>query len=642
MALSNLNRKLDNYHPNTSKRRSFPFKLLLKIFIILLILGVIFYFPAHNIYQNAKALSISAKKLSASAKTQNLGEMQKDVTEVKAEISSIDGSLNFFFFLRYIPVIGSYYSDGRHFVTAAQDELDAATIALNTLTPYKDELGLNGQPTPGQDKIAQGLKVLDKLNPQMDKIEPKLKAARTEVEPIDTDKYPDNFRSLALKSKLVEVKDLIIGADLALTQGKDLIANAPSILGQDSPKTYLILFQNDKELRATGGFITAYAFLKMDKGHMSTTSSDDIYKLDEKLLATCQNKICPLTPPAPIAKYLPEFDGKPRTAWSLRDSNLSPDLPTSMKQFETMYNLIGNQPSFDGIIMMDTQVVQSLIAITGPIQVFDTTYTADLDKRCNCANVIYELEHYAEVASQVSQPNGAPPAPSDTRKAILGTLMQQILARSLGVGTDKMPQLLQTGINLANSKHLMVYFHDQKVENAFATLNWTGQIKSFDGDYLAVNDSNFAGGKTNLYVTETATLDITANKDGALEHKLTLEYSNPQAFSSWLNTINRDYVRIYVPTGSKLVSSKGSDDPVNTQQDKDLNKTYFEAFITVRPQNSRKLEFDYTVSQKASGSLPMLIQKQPGTKDFHYIVNVNGKKQQEFDLSTDQQFNLNF
>jgi len=318
----------------------------------------------------------------------------------------------------------------------------------------------------------------------------------------------------------------------------------------------------------------------------------------------------------------------------MRDSNLSPDLPTSLQQFERMYEMLGDGISFDGIFTIDTQVVEELIAVTGPIDVLGTTYSAEKDKRCNCPNVIYELEHYAEITAK---------GESD-RKAILGALMQQLMAKLLTLGPDQLPTLLNTTIKLANDKHLMAYMHNGKIQQSFSKLNWTGEIKRDpEGDYLHLNDSNFAGGKSNLYVDEKVTLEITTTKDGSAKHKITIEYKNPQPYNTWLNGILRDYVRIFVPKGSVLTDSKGSAEKVTTALDNDLNKIYFEAFVVVRPQNSLTLSLEYTSPVKVTEkNYPLLIQKQPGAKNHKYIVKINGNKKAEFDLTSDKQLDLTF
>ncbi len=622
-------RQLKTPANNKKNFKSWIFKFGLLIFILF----VAIYLPARNIYLSSRATIQASKQLMTAAKQENLDQVQKALSQTQNSVRNLENSLNLMFWIEYIPFFGGYYSDIKHLVKASGYELDAAGKIVNDIVPYKNELGLTGQTTTGQDRIAQIVKILDKMLPSFDKITPDLRKARQEVEDINTEKYPEKFRSQVLRKRLEEAKNFIIAFDIIASDNRAAIEVLPEALGGLKPKSYLLIFQNDKELRATGGFMTAYAFLYLDKGHLSTTSSDDIYRLDEKLLKVCLNKICPLTPPDPIVKYLPETSGKPRLAWSMRDSNLSPDLPTSAADFERMYTLLGEGTNFDGIITIDTQVVEELINLTGPIDIFGTNYSSKTDKRCNCPNVIYELEHYAEIASQGEA----------DRKAIVGTLMQQLLAKVLGTSPSRLPDFIDTGVKLANGKHVMFYMHDQKIQQALSKLNWTGEIKNAEGDYLHINDSNFAGGKSNMYVDEKVTYNIKIDSEGNAKNEVTVEYKNPQPYNTWLNAILRDYVRLYVPLGSKLVFSKGSDDPISVVEDKKLNKTYFEAFITVRPQNARLLNFEYSLPNKVTGkTYSLLIQKQPGSKNHHYIVKVNGSKKSEFNLTEDKQLNLSF
>lgn len=607
-------------------------KRVKKILIGIIILAIFLGMPLLGTFYFGKQAILGGRQIAAALKQENLGQIKNGVMTTKFAVSGMELSLNFLLWLKIVPFVGGYYSDALRFTKAANYELQAAETVINILMPYEKELGFTGA-GGGQDKITQAVKVLNKVLPEIDKIEPNLKKAKLEVERVDTGKYPEEFRDVALKSQIEAAKGIIIGADIAVTDGKEALLLSPEILGSNSPKNYLLLFQNDKEIRPTGGFLTAYAFLNMDKGKLSTTASDDIYRLDERLLKVCEKKICPLKPPAPIVKYLPEEDGELRTAWSMRDSNISPDLLTAAKEFERMYEMLGEGIPFDGIITIDTQVVEELIRITGPLDVFGTTYSADQDKRCNCPNVIYELEHYAEVASK---------GESD-RKAILGTLMQQMLSKILGSGMDKMISVAVTGVQLAGDKHIMIYMRDNKAQAALDKLNFTGEIKNFEGNYLHINDANFAGGKSNLYVDEEVTLDIKIDGQGNVKNKVTIEYKNPQPYSIWLNGILRTYVRVYVPLGTKLIESKGSDEPVNTLEDDGLGKTYFEGFLQVRPQNSRALSFEYILPQKVSGkTYPLLIQKQPGAKDHHYIIKINGSQKVEFDLTSDKELNLSF
>lgn len=601
------------------------FRRILAILVLILILSII---PTLFTYLGLKDATAHGKALITSYKSQNFDSLKQEVGATKAGLERANLSLNFLFWLKAIPFLGGFYSDAKGFISAGVEELIALDKLLDHLDSSKMELGFNRKEKSGPERMTQAIRMLDKIQPYLPEIEKNFEKAANAVKNIDTNKYPEKFRGKDIKKNLIVAKNYIMGSSVALTKGKDALFLTPSALGLQLPKTYLLLFQNDKEIRPTGGFITAYATLTLSNGQVSSSTSDDIYRLDEKLLNVCLTKICPLAPPDPIVKYLPEVSGKPRSAWSMRDSNLSPDLPTSAKQFEKMYELLGEGLPFDGIIFIDTQVVEELIEVTGPINVFDTEYSAEIDKRCNCPNVIYELEAYAEIAARGEK----------DRKAVLGVLMQQMLAKTMGADVEKLPAFMETVARLANHKHIMFFAHDHKLQQALSNLNWTGQIKDFDGDYIHINDSNFAGGKSNLYVEQTVTQEISI-KGEEVKKKIIIEYKNPQAFNTWLNGINRDYVRFYVPKGSEFLSSKGSEVSVTTVED--LGKTVFEAFIQVRPQNSRKLEIEYTIPYRPSGSYKLLIQKQPGAKDFQYKIKVNGSTKADFKLDQDKEFDFN-
>ncbi|MBI2019900.1 DUF4012 domain-containing protein [Candidatus Daviesbacteria bacterium] len=599
---------------------------LRRIIVTILIVLVAILVPSFFIFTGAKSASNHAKWLIAGYKEQNFDQIKGEVKELKNSLRQVDWALTSLFWMRIIPIVGGYYSDAKGLASATVDGMEAADTIIANLEPVKAELGFDGRPKAGPDRMTQTVKILDKSLPILDKVEDNFKKAAEAVSNIDTGKYPESIGGKVVRKNLELAKNFIMGASVAVSEGREALAKAPDALGVDSTKEYLILFQNDKEIRPTGGFMTAFATLTVNKGQVSATTSDDIYRLDEKLLDVCLTKICPLSPPAPIVKYLPEVTGKERSAWSMRDSNISPNLPTAAEEFERMYELLGEGLPFDGIIYIDSQVVEEVIEVTGPIDVFETKYSSEIDKRCNCPNVIYELESYAEIAAKGEK----------DRKAILGVLMQQILAKALGADVERLPELVATIARLANHKHIMFYMHDQNFQNALGQLNWIGEIKEYDGDYLHINDANFAGGKTNLYVTQEVTQEIKIEK-GKVIKKITINYENPQPFNSWLNTINRDYIRFYVPKGSKLLSGTGADEEVRQIED-DLGKSVFETFITVRPKNSRTLRIEYEVPYDPKGEYKLLIQKQPGAKDFKYKIKINASQKAEFELDQDQEF----
>jgi hypothetical protein len=174
------------------------------------------------------------------------------------------------------------------------------------------------------------------------------------------------------------------------------------------------------------------------------------------------------------------------------------------------------------------------------------------------------------------------------------------------------------------------------------------RLKPFEGDYLHINNANLGGQKSNLFTTQTVEEEYTVDKEGTITKTVTLEYENSFPPSDCnlergglcLNAELRNWLRIYVPKGSKIVESKGSEVKMTTYDE--LGKTVFDGFLTVRPLGKKTFSITYTLPFKLEdgSDLPVLIQKQPGTDGTPYSITVNGKKKEDFSLFADKEFVL--
>jgi len=374
--------------------------------------------------------------------------------------------------------------------------------------------------------------------------------------------------------------------------------------------------------------MTAYAIFRVDKGIIHVDSSSDIYAIDDTIPGKS-------AAPRPLQLYLPKVP-----LLNLRDSNLSPDFVTSMDTFYKMYQKAPGYTKVDGIIAVDTRALVAAMNILGDMQVDGATYSTKNDPRCDCPQVIYALEEYADQPLQIVKQN---------RKGIIGDLMYAIMNKAFS-SSPKLywGPLFQTMLAQTSQKHVIFYSFNTDAQSGLEALNASARILPFEGDYLHINEANFGGAKSNLFVTETVTQNYDVKSDGGITKTVTIDYKNPFAPSDCnlergnlcLNAILRDWIRIYVPKGSQLVTSQGSE--VKLISYEELGKTVFEGFLTVRPQGVAKFTITYTLPFKtaAGSTLPVLIQKQPGTGDFDYIIQVNGKQTNEFPLSTDATLKL--
>jgi hypothetical protein len=341
------------------------------------------------------------------------------------------------------------------------------------------------------------------------------------------------------------------------------------------------------------------------------------------------------TAPRPILTYLPKV-----TTLNIRDTNLSPDFKVSMDEFNKLYKTAEGYQNVDGIIAIDTHALVAAMDVLGDISVDGATFTTKEDPRCKCAQVIYALEEYADTPVNYIKEN---------RKGIVGDLLYAIMQKAFSSSPKKYwGPLFQTMINEISQKHILFDVENADAQGGLEALNAAGRMMKFDGDYLHVNDTNFGGAKSNLFLKESVTQQYDVKSDGTITKTVTISYKNPFPPSDCnlergglcLNAIQRDWLRVYVPQGSKLLSFTGSEVKVISYDE--LGKTVFEGFLTVRPLGAATYTLVYQLPFKlANGStLPLMIQKQSGTDSQQYTLTQGLRTLDSFVLLTDKTLSL--
>jgi len=585
--------------------------------------------------KQATVLAGEAKGIYEGLQSQNLNQSVEKVASTKAEFEKINKTYRRMVWLKAIPFVGGYYRDGQRLFSGGRYLLETADLVVESLKPYADLLGLEGEEDKKEEKemtteerLILVLDTLDKIQPNLDQIGEKLDLAQIEIDKINPRRYPQSLFGKKIRENVVNLVENIDGVAQTVKEIKPIITHLKPILGVDKPKNYLLLFQNDAELRPTGGFLTAYAILSVDQGKLGTSNSHDIYSLDNRF----GNR---LPVPDPIKNY-----HKNVFSWHLRDMNLSPDFKVSMDTFLENYGKVENISKLDGVIAVDTQVLVDLLRVLGPIGVGGFgNFSAENDARCDCPQVFYELELYADQPATGLR---------EERKGIIGPLMHSILLNAMGSPRKQWPLFMNVLFTNIAEKHLLLYFFDENIQTTIEALNASARLKDYDGDYLHVNDCNFAGAKSNMFIKESLTQEIEVASDGTITKTLTIDYKNPappsncnlEAGELCLNGLYRDWVRVYVPKGSELMEVKGSEVEAKTYED--LGKTVFEAFYgdqsPLRPEGKAQLVFKYKLPFKYDKGQPykILIQKQPGTYGYENIINFNGQEQ-TFELKTDRE-----
>lgn len=627
--------------PKSNSRKKLFLKISLGVFVTLSLITVILSLaigmPVYAIYKEGRNLEASARKLKDSFSSQDIAVIESEFGNFKDQFSKFDTKYRKITWMRVIPFVGAYISDGEHALNAGKYGVETVEITLVTIKPYADIIGLastSGEDT-ANDRIEFLVQTIETILPKLTEISEKVALIQQEVDQIDPNRYPETFRGMEVRSKMIEAKTLLSQGATLLTESKPLLENAPYLLGLDDTREYLLIFQNDKELRPTGGFITAYSIIDVRNGKIDPVNSDDIYDLDGKYKPVIEA-------PDPIVDML-KGPYKLSQKLRLRDMNWSPDFEESMDLFAEEIQKAGIK-NIDGIIAVDTHVVVSLLDVLGEIGVGGFgNYSTKIDERCNCPQVIYELEAFADVEGPVvwNQDGSGEiiyaPENYGQRKEIIGPLMNSILSNALGQPKEKLPDLFNAGFTALAEKHVLLYLFDEKAQSGAIGANFAGKIRPYDGDYLHINDANLGGRKSNMYVTSEVEQIVEKQSDGSVIKTVTITYSNPQDYDGWLNSVLPNWTRVYVPEGSELLESEGFDEETDVYNE--LGKTVFAGGFQLRPKGVQKVTLKYKLPMKFDKTYKVLIQKQPGVGEVTHSLTV-GKATDDFYLRTDVEKSL--
>lgn len=576
-------------------------KRITGLIVLAVVSQVMIYFaiisPTSKLYAQSISVYKSATDLNRSIKAKRWDTTEKNLGVVHAKVDSLISDLQNLKLLSIVPYVSSYYHELPKFVELENSAYDIGSGLMTDMYPYHAILGFSVE---SEEAFDSSMETIMAASPQLVTV---LKPYVSQVKNLVDDVYKldlERLANLPLQSESNPV-NLIIGKKDAIDETLDAIDNVllvvPEIVGATEPKTYLLLFQNDKELRPTGGFITAYATMNLDAGEISVSGSDSIYEISED----GANRY---VSPWPIQVYLNQ------EIWHLRDMNFSPDYNESMSTFYSYWLQLGQSP-VDGIISIDTQFAQKILEVVGDIKVEGYDFAFDgwvgLPEACRTGgenftkdNVVCRLEAYAEKVG----------LEQTERKSVIGELMSAILKHVLTTKGENVLPLVKQVINQLDEKHILLRFENSDAQQFAHTLDWTGEVtRDYNGDYLYVNDANLGGLKSDLYLERSVDQSYESN-NGEVVKTVSITYENTGAFDGWLNATSRNYLRVYVPAGSELLSVDGGEFESNVYEE--FGYTVFDNFVRIPSLSSKTITFTYKLPSSALESHKLLIQKQPG------------------------------
>ncbi len=379
-----------------------------------------------------------------------------------------------------------------------------------------------------------------------------------------------------------------------------ILTLAESLLDTDGKeKIFLILFQNNLELRPGGGFIGSFGILKVRDGKLTHFAVHDTGNFDGRIPDTVE-------PPYPMKETLKI------NSWKLRDSNYAPDFSENARQAETFYRMGDGTEMFDGVVAVTANVLTSFLRVIGPVSIdgFPGTYGEE--------NAIIDLEY------QVEQGYRDQAIAFGERKSVMGLLGQEILRRAEALPLSKKYELFRTVLEDLHQKDIQILLKDERLQESVRAAGWDG---GFDGawrdDFLFLVDANLNSFKSDYFMERSYAyaVDLSAESPKAT---LTVTYKNTAPARDWFAKDYQTFLRVYVPKGGYLYRVDGAaKDPMYGEF---FGKKYFGVLVQVPILSEKTVTFEYALPKDWRNDwYDLKIQKQPGMPAVPVSVSVTKK-----------------
>ncbi|MFA6098569.1 MAG: DUF4012 domain-containing protein [Patescibacteria group bacterium] len=510
------------------------------------------------------------------------------------------------------------------YLLAAGSQLSQAGSVITELLGNISNIDLNVLGGDNESSLIQYLLLVrEKIAP----LQQEISAAAESIKNVRIKDIPEEYQP-----EISKIQTLLPAIQKSSDSYVSLADMMLEVLGHNKSMRYLLIFQNNRELRPTGGFIGSIALVDINQGKITNLEvpGGGVYdiagQLQEKIVA-----------PKPLWLVNPH--------WNIQDANWFVDFPTSARKIEWFYERAG-RATVDGVISLTPTVVEKLLDITGPIEMKDYGVTVTSD------NFVREAQYWAEV--QYDREENKP-------KKFIGDLLPILLDKIFQTDKDNIIKVVSAFGDSINSKDFLLYFNDEELQKKITDLNWDGGVKSTAKDYLNVVSTNIGGGKTDQVVDQFIKHDIRIGDDGTVTDTVTLKrVHNGNPRDRWEGQANVSYVRFYVPYGSKLIEAKGftdipsfrfklpdtdatpdsdlesiekdaiMDEANNTRLTTEFGKTVFGNWMTVDPGQAAEASITYTLPFTVlpgglfnnTDDYSLLIQKQPGVLNDFYAGTV--------------------
>lgn len=367
-------------------------------------------------------------------------------------------------------------------------------------------------------------------------------------------------------------------------------------LGYGAPARYLFLFQDGGELRATGGFLAAWALVTVQDGRIGPAVVHGIHSLAQRSR---------LVVPAPWA-FQQAFH---YSHLSFFDANVSPNGPTTGRRLARYFAATPRAPPLAGVILGDTWLFQQLLRVVGPIPVRlpamarPTVVTA--------SNAEQTLVTLAE----------GPGAAGAGRKQFLTPLLATLRARAASLPPAVAGAWARALLAALVQEHLWLWSSNPALESFWVQIGIAAAMPvPARGNFLEVVDENLGAHKDNAFMTQSVEVTLLPPRSGRVVERIAVALTLDAPADGRLVVPYTGWLRWYLPVGTRLLSVHAAKTRplVRTWRDSPRRATVVGAAIAVPPAAraggppGRSVVIVTVELPRGLAAWPLTVGKQPG------------------------------
>lgn len=446
--------------------------------------------------------------------------------------------------LGWVPKVGPLLISAPQLIEMADAGTETAVYAVESLKPL---LLILQSDQSGSPPLPQLINALAEARPGLAQASQSLeKVAQARANIDNLAEFPQRL------------KPLFTQADEWLPIAQDslrFVQIMPDIMGQNGRRTYLILAQNEDEIRATGGFISGVGTLTVENGDIQSLSFQDASTYD--LQSFIENSSAYSYPPQPLYELM----GSEYLLF--RDANYWPDFPYSAQKAIELYQLASPESEIDGLFAIDQQFMALLVAATGPIAVQENEPPITAVNMGDSFRNSFNIKE-GQTTGEWFQ----------NRKQFLSTFSSAILNKITTDFASIDPVTLIKNMHWAlSTRHLQLYLTEPQETAVLDSLNWDGRLENqTNQDFLLVLDTNMGFNKTNMNIERETQYEVDLSSLERPQASLSVQYTHTSAANgqpclqetSYANAPTYqeladqcyfNYLRVYAPPTSELLDA---------------------------------------------------------------------------------------